>query len=379
MQEENNNNNNKNGGKGLVGLTNLGNTCFLNSAMQVLSHTHELNKVLDERMGNLNVKPDTVLLVEWNKLRQTLWSSSNHAVSIPPTNFVRAVQRVAYHKGLMLFTGFSQNDLPEFLIFVIDCFHNALARPVTMEVSGNAKNERDKTAVICLERIKQLYEKDYSEIWKLFYGISVSKLTELENHQLISLVPEPFFMLNLPIPSSSGDNRSSSPSVVSLLDCFDLFVQEETMDGDNAIVLEKTGERVSATKKMSFWTLPTLLIIDVKRFHGSKGTKEFRKNQVFIDFPLENLNLAKYVVGYGASDYVYDLYGVCNHHGSVLGGHYTSMVKNADNKWFHFNDAVITEIKEIKEIKTPYAYCFFYRKRASSSSSSSSSSVASSF
>ena len=28
-------------------------------------------------------------------------------------------------KGQDIFTGFNQNDLPEFLIFIIDCFHNA--------------------------------------------------------------------------------------------------------------------------------------------------------------------------------------------------------------------------------------------------------------
>ena len=60
--------------------------------------------------------------------------------------------------------------------------------------------------------------------------------------------------------------------------------------------------------------------------------------------------------------YIYELYGICNHSGNVFGGHYTSFVKIANNKWWHFNDAATTEIKNIQDIKKSEAYCFFYRK-----------------
>ena len=46
-----------------------------------------------------------------------------------------------------------------------------------------------------------------------------------------------------------------------------------------------------------------------------------------VDFPLNNLDLSKYVVGYDKNSFKYDLYGICNHSGGSAGGHYTAYVK----------------------------------------------------
>lgn len=347
--------------KGLSGLCNLGNTCFLNSTLQVLSHTYEFNLFLDKntyknRLNNIN---DSLILLEWDELRKLLWKD-NCVVS--PNKFVKTFHKLAKIKGQEHFSGFNQNDMPEFLIFMVDCFHNALSREVKMTIDGEIREEKDKVAVQCFERIKQMYEKDYSEIWSLFYGIQVSKLEALSSGvggvkgkgegtkgDLLSMSPEPFFILNLPIPENN-----KSPT---LMDCFDLYTQTEILDSDILVTNEKTGEKTRATQTILFWSFPNVLVIDIKRFSTTN-----KKNQIMVDFPLTDLDLSKYVIGYNNDSYIYELYGVCNHSGGVLGGHYTSFVKNANGKWYFYNDNNVMEVTDHRQIVTPKAYCFFYRK-----------------
>ena len=73
--------------------------------------------------------------------------------------------------------------------------------------------------------------------------------------------------------------------------------------------------------------------------------------------------MTKYVKGYKEATQVYELYGICNHSGGTRGGHYTSFVKNANGKWYLFNDTKVIEVKNLDKLRTPQAYCFFYRKK----------------
>jgi ubiquitin C-terminal hydrolase len=336
-------------GNGLTGLANLGNTCFVNSCVQVLSHTYELNDFLNKGgyKKKLKNKFESVLLIEWDNLRTLMWSEN---CIISPGKFIKTVQKIAHVKKMDLFTGFAQNDLPEFLLFLIDCFHSSLAREVNMSINGDVTNETDKMAVQCFEMTKKMFAKEYSEIWNLFYGIHVSQIISLETGEVLSTSPEPYFMINLSLPS---DNKSPS-----LKDCFDLYVNGETLDGENAWFNETTNQKQNVQKKIVYWSMPAIMVIDIKRFNHRN-----QKNQILVTFPLEDFDVSSYVVGYKKESYVYDLYGICNHSGGSYGGHYTAFIKNANGKWYHFNDTNVTEITNLQELITPKAYCLFYRKK----------------
>jgi len=335
--------------KGLSGLANLGNTCFINSCMQVLSHTYELNIFLDEETYKKKIKKtvDSILLIEWDNLRKILWSK-NCVVS--PGKFIKTIQKIAQIKDKDIFTGYSQNDLPEFFLFLIDCFHNSLSREIKMTITGTPENNTDNIAIKCFEMTKNMYSKEYSEIWNLFYGIHVSEITNLKTGKQINITPEPYLVIDLPIPSNN-----KSPS---LIDCFNKYVEGEIMDGDNGYYDEETKQKIDIKKRILFWSFPTILMIDLKRFNSKS-----QKNQIAVTFPIDNLDLSSYVIGYKKESYVYDLYGICNHGGSTLGGHYTAYVKNANGKWYHYNDQDVSIVNDINSIITSKAYCLFYRKK----------------
>ena len=147
---------------GLTGLANIGNTCFMNSTLQCISHTYELNLFLDTEVykTRLNKKHDSLILCEWDNLRKLMWSEN---CIISPGGFVNAMQKVARIKDRVIFTGFVQNDLTEFLSFVFDCFHNSICREVDMVISGKAQTKTDELAEKCYNMMKSMYKTEYSE------------------------------------------------------------------------------------------------------------------------------------------------------------------------------------------------------------------------
>lgn len=140
--------------------------------------------------------------------------------------------------------------------------------------------------------------------------------------------------------------------------------------------------------KLSLWTLPDILIIHLKRF-CQVGEKR-NKLSTLVKFPLSGLNMAPHMAQSSSAgptppgpgpwpswkqptclpttyplDFLYDLYAVCNHHGSLQGGHYTAYCRNSlDGRWYSYDDSTVEPLRE-DEVSTRGAYILFYQKRNS--------------
>lgn len=334
--------------KGLTGLGNLGNSCYVNSIIQLLSHTYELNNFMKHTnyKKNINECPESIIFYEWDKLRELMWSQN---CTVAPHGFIQAVKKVSKIKKNNLFTGFDQNDALEFFIFLIDCFHKSIQRPVNMTIKGESQNSTDVLAIKCYEMTQKMFKTEYSEMINMFYGISVSQIKSIKTQELLSVTPEPFCTLSLSIPPDKKN--------INIFDCLDYYCQPEILEGDNAFLNEKTNKKEDVNKEFAFWSLPNVLIIDIKRY-DIFGKKLMNK----IDVPLDDVDFSKYICGYNKHNYIYNLYGVCNHSGGTLGGHYMSFIKNANNTWYMFNDTTIKQICP-EYLISPSSYCFFFRKK----------------
>ena len=339
---------------GLIGLTNLGNTCFFNSALQCLLNTPPL---VDYFMNDLHKKELNVKSVLGSKgavttafanLCKQYWSTED-IDAINPKELLRVISDFASQ-----FAQGTQEDCHEFLAFLLDMIHEDLNRVHKKPYIEGKDYYDNKLEEHAFESWRNYLLRNKSIIVDLFQGQSKSTLKCLRCG-LTSHKFEPFMYLSLPIPETH-----SHSNIISLHDCLEEYSKEERLEGDEKWHCPRCKTAVESTKKLDIWKLPNILIIHLKRFEFTRERQ--RKIRTFVDFPYKDLNLQSVVAGVQRDKPMYDLYAVSNHEGSLGGGHYYTFAKNRDDKlWYAYNDAEVSALRP-DQIVTPAAYLMFFSK-----------------
>lgn len=405
---------------GLSGLVNVGNTCYMNAALQCISATDLLTEYLIGKEGNgrkasykNDLKNGIILdLMKKRKcdieniteqdVRREFKTSLTYALRklfVIMWNENSKIKPVSFKKTLgekrKMFMGCQQHDSQECLSFIIDKIHEETKtdvkikftklneeqeeylkyydeyynkmndeniqkddkRQLYIDYMNNKKNNLKLDAhVSSLYFWKTFLKNNHSSIIDIFTGLFLTTIT-CKNCNNSSLKFDPYNLLSLSIPFVRLNQQ------LTLTDCLNkYFGNEELLEGDNKYKCEYCDQYCNAVMKTELWSLPQRLIIQMKRF-----TVSGMRIGVNIDFPIEELDMTNYFCDYVKKDIKYELYGVVVHLGNMHFGHYVSFTKNTlNNEWYHYDDANVVFVPKEKiesAIKNGGAYVLFYKKK----------------
>ncbi|PWN50193.1 UCH-domain-containing protein [Violaceomyces palustris] len=187
---------------GLRGLNNLGNTCFMNSALQCMSNTLELQQyfaagVYKQELNTSNPLGMGGAIAEaFGNLISMLWNGQSG--SFWPREFKTALSRFAPQ-----FSGYAQHDSQELLAFLLDGLHEDLNRIVKKPYieAPDWEGGGEKEMISFAKKQWEIYKaRNDSVIVDLFQGQYRSTLVCPECGK-VSIKFDPFMYLTLPIPN----------------------------------------------------------------------------------------------------------------------------------------------------------------------------------
>ncbi|KAG7666111.1 uncharacterized protein J8A68_000367 [[Candida] subhashii] len=197
-------------GAGHLGLTNLGNTCYMNSALQCLLHVPEINHYFYYNIYKKELNPNNPLGYHGDVansfgslLKQAFdINASKSSSSITPREFKSTIGRYS-----SMFSGYLQQDSQEFLSWLLDALHEDLNRihekPYCEKPELEDSQINDPNAIIKLSETcwQQHQARNDSVITDLFTGLYQSTLV-CPDCSKTSITFDPFNDLTLPLPIS---------------------------------------------------------------------------------------------------------------------------------------------------------------------------------
>ena len=338
---------------GLVGLSNIGATCYMNATLQCFSNVEFLRDEL--------LSPNFYTKLEQNKVSKMRLSFAFAEVLknlwlkydvnyYPPEHFKEVISDMN-----PLFRGVAANDSKDLILFMLETMHNEL-KTVNMNiiVDNNFIPDERNLEEVYKDFSNYYLSKNKSIIFDIFYGCTnivtscIYCKTESHNVQVNNII---FF----PLEEVRKFKNYSLDTPVKIYDCFEYNQRTEIYDSYYCNYCHNNNSTVISFNRYLY--TPKVIIINLNRGKGI----QFNVKVNFEEF----LDIRNFVVA-KESPYKYELIGVICHYGeSGMGGHFIAFCKHFNNigcKWYKFNDAMVNEsnFDEVQTSGMPYVLFYSY-------------------
>ena len=337
--------------KGQVGLANLGNTCYLNAALQCLRNVPDLTVFFNKHSDSWiheGTDKNAILCSAYKELIAAMWAGTGPSY-LRPGGFLKHFRDSLRGTMFEHMVAPLPHDSHEALMFILDQLHEGMKRPLTINVMA----AEDSPVYGALMAWKDQVAPHYSPIVDYFFGLMEVSVT-CEGCQAVSCRYEPFNMLTVDFPESKDS---------SLEECIDYTFKAESIDEYDCVKCG-TAKRHPGSIQRRIWRLPQNLIVVAKRFVF--GNEQMSKCQADLSAECKQKFTKWFAAASPESCHQaeYVLQSIVDHHGSGHGGHYTAQVKNPlTGLWSVYDDESVHQMHDgSKPHLGSMSYILFYRK-----------------
>ena len=348
----------------LIGLENIGATCYMNSTLQCLVNIKDFTNYLlnnDNFTHILKNIDNCELLGSYCKLLSKLCCDESVINYYAPRKF----KQILSLKN-PLFEGVQANDSKDLIYFLLEQFNEEL-NIIDLKLNPNLKkdenliddiNQTNKNLVFS-NFIREYTSDNNNIIPKLFFSLIENESlcngcqTRKYNYQIVFSLEMPLEMIYNKIYGNQNINQNMKKKL-NLNECFMNYNEYNIFTGENAMYCNICQRQMDSSYYKKLYSPSPILIIILNRGKANKFDCD-------VDFD-EQINLQPYLLD-PSINYSYKLFGVVTHFGtSDMGGHFIAYCRHRIlNEWYCYNDAVVTKLSDQQNgYKNGVPYILFY-------------------